>query len=124
MVTHDERWRPASEAPECEQGSSIRVIIEDNHGETHDGLYSRDAIVDGRLYKGFQVVSEKYHRFLMQVARWRYWPEPPTPEQEERRRLEERVLAYGAKCLLGHPHTDGATEEIRAILREWAAKPV
>jgi hypothetical protein len=118
MVTHDERWRPASEIPECDNGIGCRVIVEYAMGWTGEAWYW--ATPDHREGIGFFNTDHS----PISVTRWRYWPEPPTPEQEERRRLEERVLAYGAKCLLGHPHTDGATEEIRAILREWAAKPV
>jgi hypothetical protein len=118
-----ERWRPASEPPECTAEADADVIVEFLYGGkliTERANYADEK--RGMKPPGF--FSEYGDRFDAEIIRWRYWPEPPTPEQEERRRLEERVRAYGAKCLLSHPHTDGATEEIRAILREWAAPDV
>jgi hypothetical protein len=85
-----ERWRPASEVPECTAEADADVIVEFLCGGkliTERANYADEK--RGMKPPGF--FSEYGDRFDAPITRWRYWPEPPTPEQEERRLLEERL---------------------------------
>jgi hypothetical protein len=120
----DERWRPASEVPECTELEDADVIVEFPYGGkpiTERANYADEK--RGMKTPGF--FNEYGHRIEGEITRWRYWPEPPTPEEERRRDLEERVLAMAARYALDVcPRSIAALwpEGSTDILREWAAK--
>jgi hypothetical protein len=112
----DERWHPASEVPKCETGITRGIVLYAN-GASDQAWYIETANATGWHLADHGAVPE--------FTRWRYWPEPPTPEEERRRELEERVTGMAAKYVLDHilltvQHLWPAGAE--DVLREMAAK--